>query len=55
MMTGGFSEAELRDAEASAVFESLPALIRGLDKTALGRPGQAALRANRAEASSSSL
>ena len=41
VMTGGFSEAELRDAGAIAVYESVLALIAALDDTPLrgfGRP-----------------
>ena len=33
VITGGWSEQELRDAGASAVYDSIPALIRGLDDT----------------------
>jgi len=36
VMTGGFSEAELRDAGAGWVFESIEALRSGLDETPLG-------------------
>lgn len=36
VLTGGFSERELRDAGAAGVFESLPELIAGLDQSALG-------------------
>ncbi|QIG40996.1 HAD family hydrolase [Microbacterium sp. 4R-513] len=36
--TGGFSDAELKDAGAVAVFESLPELRAHLDETPLGRP-----------------
>jgi phosphoglycolate phosphatase len=36
VMTGGFSEAELRDAGAVAVFDSLQALRSGLRDTPLG-------------------
>ncbi|HEX8067426.1 MAG TPA: HAD family hydrolase [Thermoleophilaceae bacterium] len=36
LMTGGFSEQELRDGGAVAVFESIPALLDGLDETPLG-------------------
>jgi HAD superfamily hydrolase (TIGR01549 family) len=36
LLTGGFSEAELRDAGASAVFASLEELREGLDETPLG-------------------
>jgi HAD superfamily hydrolase (TIGR01549 family) len=36
LMTGGFSEAELRDAGAVAVFESIPDLRENLDQTPLG-------------------
>jgi HAD superfamily hydrolase (TIGR01509 family) len=35
VVTGGFSEQELRDAEARDVFESVAALERGLDRTSL--------------------
>lgn len=35
LLTGGFAEAELREAGADPVFESLPSLREGLDKTAL--------------------
>ena len=35
VLTGGFSEAELRDAGAAAVFDSLVALIENLDSTPL--------------------
>jgi hypothetical protein len=35
-VNGGFSEAELRDAGALAVFESLDQLRRHLDETPLG-------------------
>jgi phosphoglycolate phosphatase-like HAD superfamily hydrolase len=35
IMTGGFSEAELRDAGAAAVFDSLPTLLRRLEETPL--------------------
>ena len=38
VMTGGFSEQELRDAGAVAVFESLEDLRAGLDETPLRRP-----------------
>jgi HAD superfamily hydrolase (TIGR01549 family) len=37
VLTGGFSEAELRDAGAVAVFESVQALRAGLGRTPLGR------------------
>jgi HAD superfamily hydrolase (TIGR01549 family) len=37
LLTGGFSEAELRDAGADPVFESLIALREGLDETPLAR------------------
>ena len=37
LLTGGFSEQELRDAGAAAVFESLEALLRGIDRTPLKR------------------
>jgi HAD superfamily hydrolase (TIGR01549 family) len=33
VITGGWSEQELRDAGASAVYDSIPALIRSLDDT----------------------
>ncbi len=36
VLTGGFSEAELRDGGASAVYDSVRALREGLDDTALG-------------------
>ena len=36
LLTGGFSEAELREAGAAAVFESLPELRERLDETPLG-------------------
>ena len=36
VLTGGFSEAELRDAGAAVVFRSLPALMEGLGDTPLG-------------------
>ena len=36
LMTGGFSEAELKDGGAVAVFESIPELIERLDETPLG-------------------
>ena len=36
VLTGGFSEGELRDAGAAAVFHSLPELREGLDGTPLG-------------------
>ncbi|MEA2387183.1 MAG: hypothetical protein QOJ22_1357 [Thermoleophilaceae bacterium] len=36
VLTGGFSEAELRDAGAGWVFESIDALRAGLDETPLG-------------------
>ena len=36
VLTGGFSEAELRDAGAAVVFRSLPELTDGLDETPLG-------------------
>jgi phosphoglycolate phosphatase-like HAD superfamily hydrolase len=35
VVTGGFSEQELRDAKARDVFESVAALERGLDRTSL--------------------
>jgi HAD superfamily hydrolase (TIGR01549 family) len=37
VLTGGYSEAELREAGAIAVFHSLPALCERLDETPLGR------------------
>ena len=37
LMTGGFSEQELRDAGAIAVFESIADLRKALDETPLGR------------------
>jgi phosphoglycolate phosphatase-like HAD superfamily hydrolase len=37
VMTGGFSEQELRDAGSSVVFESIEALLEGLDETPLAR------------------
>ena len=37
LMTGGFSEQELRDAGAVAVFESIADLRKALDETPLGR------------------
>ncbi|MEA2374031.1 MAG: hypothetical protein QOD53_494 [Thermoleophilaceae bacterium] len=36
LMTGGFSEDELRDGGAVAVFESIPELLERLDQTPLG-------------------
>ncbi|GAA1986792.1 HAD family hydrolase [Catenulispora subtropica] len=36
LLTGGFSEQELRDAGAAAVFESIAALLEQLDRTPLG-------------------
>jgi len=36
VLTGGFAEAELEEAGAVDVFESLPALVDGLDETPLG-------------------
>jgi HAD superfamily hydrolase (TIGR01549 family) len=36
LLTGGFSEQELREAGASVVFESLEALVEQLDRTPLG-------------------
>ena len=36
VLTGGFSEEELREAGASAVFHSIDALRVGLDDTPLG-------------------
>lgn len=38
LLTGGFGEAELRDAGANPVFESLSALRDGLDRTPLSSP-----------------
>jgi phosphoglycolate phosphatase-like HAD superfamily hydrolase len=35
LLTGGFGEAELADAGAEPVFESLPILREGLDRTPL--------------------
>ena len=35
-MTGGFSEAELRDTDAIGVFDSIEALRTGLSDTPLG-------------------
>ena len=37
VMTGGFSEQELRDAGSSVVFESIEVLLAGLDETPLAR------------------
>ncbi len=37
LVTGGFSEGELRDGGAAAVFESIPELLERLDETPLGR------------------
>jgi phosphoglycolate phosphatase-like HAD superfamily hydrolase len=37
LLTGGFSDRELRDAGASAVFESLEALVEGIAETPLGQ------------------
>jgi HAD superfamily hydrolase (TIGR01549 family) len=37
LLTGGFSEQELRDAGATVVFESLEDLIEGIDQTPLAR------------------
>ena len=39
MLTGGFSEQELREAGAVAVFESIDELRRGLTTHRSGRPG----------------
>ncbi|MBA2516004.1 MAG: HAD family hydrolase, partial [Solirubrobacterales bacterium] len=36
VLTGGFSEAELRDAGASHVFRTIPDLLEDLDDTPLG-------------------
>src|SRR5689334_11559523 len=38
VLTGGFSEQELRDAGAASVFESLEAVLEQLDRTPLARP-----------------
>jgi HAD superfamily hydrolase (TIGR01509 family) len=38
VLTGGFSEQELRDAGAIAVFESMPQLLERIGDTPLGRP-----------------
>jgi HAD superfamily hydrolase (TIGR01509 family) len=35
LLTGGFSEQELRDARAEVVFESIDALLEGIDRTSL--------------------
>ena len=35
LMTGGFSEQELREAGAAAAFESIPELLQRIDETAL--------------------
>jgi phosphoglycolate phosphatase-like HAD superfamily hydrolase len=35
VMSGGFSEAELHDAGASAIYESVAELLERLDETAL--------------------
>jgi phosphoglycolate phosphatase-like HAD superfamily hydrolase len=37
VMTGGFSESELREAGAAAVFDSLRTLLKRLDETPLAR------------------
>jgi phosphoglycolate phosphatase-like HAD superfamily hydrolase len=37
VLTGGFSEQELRDAGAAQVFDSIEELRRSLDETPLGR------------------
>jgi HAD superfamily hydrolase (TIGR01549 family) len=42
LLTGGFSEQELRDAGAAAVFETLEELSRHMADTPLARPGQTA-------------
>jgi HAD superfamily hydrolase (TIGR01509 family) len=43
LLTGGFSEQELRDAGAEVVFESIAALIDGIERTALaGAPASVA-------------
>jgi phosphoglycolate phosphatase-like HAD superfamily hydrolase len=42
VLTGGFSEQELRRAGAAAVFETLEELCRRLADTPLARPGQTA-------------
>jgi phosphoglycolate phosphatase-like HAD superfamily hydrolase len=39
LLTGGFSEQELRTAGAVAVFESIGDLIQGLDETPLATGG----------------
>ena len=39
VLTGGFSEQELRDAGAVVVFESIEELRDGLSETPLGSPG----------------
>ena len=36
VLTGGWSEQELRDHGAAAVFESIPQLLEHLDETPLG-------------------
>jgi HAD superfamily hydrolase (TIGR01509 family) len=38
VLTGGFSEAELRDAGAVSVFSSIPDLLAGIDDTPLSEP-----------------
>ena len=38
LLTGGFSEQELRDAGATEVFESLEDLLDGIDRTPLKQP-----------------
>jgi phosphoglycolate phosphatase-like HAD superfamily hydrolase len=40
LLTGGFGEAELRDAGATAVFSSLTELLRAYDDTSLSEPKQ---------------
>ena len=37
LLTGGFSEQELRDAGAEVVFDSLEALLDDLERTPLGQ------------------
>ena len=43
LLTGGFSEQELREAGAEVVFESIADLIDGLDSTPLAAAGAAAV------------
>ena len=40
LLTGGFSEAELREAGAAAVFDSIEELRAGLEETPLGADGK---------------